>query len=258
MEGQPGECVELLSHLFIGNIIFARNSALLSENSISHVLNLTTREVKITLPNVQYKNIPLQDTCSMDISETNFFEAFEFINSAKEGERVLVHCAAGVSRASTMCIAYLMFHKEFNLETAHRYVKERRPVIHPNRGFWEHLFKLETSLFTTKNLPFNSELSRALISGHPKTIFEIMEALGYDDPLPSFHIQFKIQEEAKSIYESKYGRACEDYTMDAGCAGIMKLHKVERYLPRDWEWLEELAHAYFKEKKAAKIESEKK
>lgn len=98
MEGQPGECVQLLPHLFIGNIIFARNSDLLLENSITHVLNLTTREVKISLPNVQYKNIPLQDTISMEITENNFFEAFDFINSAKEDQRVLVHCAAGVSR----------------------------------------------------------------------------------------------------------------------------------------------------------------
>lgn len=62
--------------------------------------------------------------------------------------------------ASTMCIAYLMFHKELNLESAHRWVKERRPVIHPNRGFWEHLFRLEMSLFSQKNLTFDPELSR--------------------------------------------------------------------------------------------------
>ena len=42
--------------------------------------------------------------------------------------------------------------------------------------------------------------------------------------------------------------------MDAGCGGIMKLHKVERYLPCDWPWLEELAHRYFKEKKAENSE----
>lgn len=98
MEGQPGECVQLLPHLFIGNIIFARNSQLLLQNSITHVLNLTTREVKISLPDIKYKNIPLRDTISMEISENNFFDAFDFINSAQEGQRVLVHCAAGVSR----------------------------------------------------------------------------------------------------------------------------------------------------------------
>jgi protein-tyrosine phosphatase len=38
----------------------------------------------------------------------HFEEAFEFINKGMESGCVLVHCNAGISRAATIVIAYLM------------------------------------------------------------------------------------------------------------------------------------------------------
>ena len=49
--------------------------------------------------------------------------------------RVLVHCAMGMSRSATVVIMYLM--KKFNLclDDALSLVKERRHVVDPNSGF---------------------------------------------------------------------------------------------------------------------------
>lgn len=60
-----------------------------------------------------------------------------------EGGRVLVHCAAGISRSATVVIAYLMLADGFTLKNAFEYTIGRRPVIWPNNGFMGLLISLE-------------------------------------------------------------------------------------------------------------------
>jgi len=45
------------------------------------------------------------------------------------GERVYVHCNAGMNRAPTVAIAYLHSHCGFALEEARNFVKQRRPCV---------------------------------------------------------------------------------------------------------------------------------
>lgn len=63
-----------------------------------------------------------------------------FINKCrKNGGKVLVHCSAGISRSSSIIIAYLIQTKQMSLKDAYLYVKERRSVIGPNIGFMRQL-----------------------------------------------------------------------------------------------------------------------
>jgi protein-tyrosine phosphatase len=52
-----------------------------------------------------------------------------------EQTNVLVHCQMGMSRSSTLVIAFLM--KEFNwgFKEAFKYTKNKRPIVQPNEGF---------------------------------------------------------------------------------------------------------------------------
>jgi len=69
-----------------------------------------------------------------------FDECFSFIDSAlNAGGRVLVHCMAGVSRAASIVIGYLMKVKNMDFETAFNHVKAQRPCIRPNDGFMHQL-----------------------------------------------------------------------------------------------------------------------
>lgn len=59
--------------------------------------------------------------------------------------KVLVHCIMGVSRSSTLVLAYLMLHQRFTLRAAIHHVIQRRP-IYPNRNFLGLLLELDTQL----------------------------------------------------------------------------------------------------------------
>jgi protein-tyrosine phosphatase len=57
----------------------------------------------------------------------------------QRGEGVLVHCAFGVSRSSTLVIAFLMRKLKIGYLEAFSYVRRKRPVVRPNPGFQEQL-----------------------------------------------------------------------------------------------------------------------
>ena len=50
-------------------------------------------------------------------------------------------------RSATLVLAYLMKYHRMKLIDAHAYVKERRPLIRPNAGFWKDLVDYEKKLF---------------------------------------------------------------------------------------------------------------
>jgi dual specificity MAP kinase phosphatase len=53
--------------------------------------------------------------------------------------RILFHCYAGISRSTTVAIAYMTVVYGMKLEDAYNLVKSRRPFIQPNPGFMEAL-----------------------------------------------------------------------------------------------------------------------
>ena len=60
-----------------------------------------------------------------------------------EGEKVLVHCSAGISRSVAVVLAYLLEYSDMDLVDAYEYVQQRRPVACPNRGFMQQLKKIK-------------------------------------------------------------------------------------------------------------------
>lgn len=74
-------------------------------------------------------------------------ESLEFIHKCRQVTNVFVHCYAGVSRSSTIIIAYLMKHWKWNLKTALAFVQNKRVVANPNEGFMLQLKRYEDFLF---------------------------------------------------------------------------------------------------------------
>ncbi len=66
----------------------------------------------------------------------HFPAAVEFIREGISTGGVLVHCAAGISRSSTMAIAYVMMTQKLDFESAFEIVRKARPCISPNSSMY--------------------------------------------------------------------------------------------------------------------------
>lgn len=64
----------------------------------------------------------------------------------RRGGRTLVHCMAGVSRSSSLILAYMMRHLNMSLADAYQHVRSIRPCIQPNPSFWRQLLDYEEHL----------------------------------------------------------------------------------------------------------------
>ena len=93
-----------------------------------------------------YLNISLLDSMEANLLAV-LPGALSFIETARQsGGKTLVHCFAGKSRSSSVCIAYLMQTERLNLLEALRYVRRKREVVMPNTGFMHQLKTFERSL----------------------------------------------------------------------------------------------------------------
>lgn len=128
--------------IFISDAKSAASKKLLEKAKITHIL-VVGRFLEIKYPSsYKYHHISINDSPTQKITPY-FQEAFDFIDS---GDRVLVHCAAGMSRSASMVIAYLMMKNFWEFKRAYETVKKKRPIIRPNPGFVTQLRELEGSL----------------------------------------------------------------------------------------------------------------
>ncbi len=72
-------------------------------------------------------------------------------------DKVLVHCIHGVSRSSTLVLAYLMIHQNMIVEDAIDYITDVR-WIGPNMGFLNQLTYLNSDLVRQQKLQLRNEL----------------------------------------------------------------------------------------------------
>lgn len=63
--------------------------------------------------------------------------------------KVLVHCIMGMSRSSTLVLAYLMIHRHLTLKQALQKLVQKR-AIYPNRNFLALLLDLDLQMTRKK------------------------------------------------------------------------------------------------------------
>jgi len=138
------------NQLYQGRGDQATNKSVIDFLKISHIVNISLEHRNAFPEKVKYMKLALDD-----VSQTNLFEHFhetsEFINAAlTKGGHVLVHCNLGVSRSSTITLAYLIKYKKWNLEHAFKVVRGRRSCAHPNDGFLKQLSDWEEEMLGRK------------------------------------------------------------------------------------------------------------
>jgi len=139
---------EVTPQLFIGSRKDASNKELLRSLGINTIVNATKDcpHHFETDSSFNYFRVPVKDTWNQDLP-SYFPGCFQFIDSMKnEGNKILIHCTAGISRSATLTIAYIMFSEKECLSNAYTYVKNKRPAISPNLDFMGELQQYEKTL----------------------------------------------------------------------------------------------------------------
>jgi atypical dual specificity phosphatase len=120
----------------------ATSAAVLERLGITHVISVINAPwyVYPARAGLKHMCIPLDDVCNANIG-SYFDQSTAWIHGAlSDGEaRVLVHCMWGMSRSASIVIAYLMAMKGMPLQSALMFVKARRRIVRPNRGFMAQL-----------------------------------------------------------------------------------------------------------------------
>ena len=131
--------------LYLGRGDQATDNAIVTNLRLTHIVNISTEHPDVFPGRVRYLHIQVPDEPTSDLYGVAA-DIVDFIDGAiRGGGRVLVHCNLGRSRGATAVIAFLMATRRWTLSKALGYVKERRPIIEPNRGFLQQLatFELE-------------------------------------------------------------------------------------------------------------------
>ncbi|KAK6745191.1 hypothetical protein RB195_011732 [Necator americanus] len=120
----PGVC--------LGSQDVAGDLTLLEGEGITHIVNCATGVPNYFPKKFKYLHLEVLDLPWTDIIQS-FGEAHEFMKDCVDsGGKVFVHCNAGISRAASFVISYLMVHHAMSLQQAIEVVKSARPKVRPN------------------------------------------------------------------------------------------------------------------------------
>uniref|UniRef100_A0A7S3DMM3 Protein-serine/threonine phosphatase n=1 Tax=Entomoneis paludosa TaxID=265537 RepID=A0A7S3DMM3_9STRA len=117
----------------------------LTDAGIGGIVNCTkVIECLYRKEGIKYCQVAINDVVAADLL-TYLPGATAFVHTCLNhfGVSVLVHCMAGVSRSTSIVLAYLVEYEGMTLEEAFVHVKKRRPHVQPNNGFWAQLLSYE-------------------------------------------------------------------------------------------------------------------
>ncbi|XP_048092366.1 dual specificity protein phosphatase 18 [Alosa alosa] len=137
---------QITENLYLGSARAAHDKAVVSSLHVTCIINATENVENDVASTVELVRVSVLDSPSAPIIDHFDVIADKIHLVEEQSGRTLVHCNAGVSRSSTLCLAYLMKYRDMSLVEAHRWVKARRPLIRPNSGFWKQLIEYERRL----------------------------------------------------------------------------------------------------------------
>lgn len=137
---------EMLPELFVGSYPqgIGEIDRLKRETGVTAVLSLQTdddlRHLNVDWDEltayyaaceIELRRIPIRDGDPVDL-QVNLPESVKLLDELMSaGHTVYVHCTAGSGRAPSVVVAYLVWHRNWDLDEAATYVKQRR-VCSPN------------------------------------------------------------------------------------------------------------------------------
>ncbi|XP_063801757.1 dual specificity protein phosphatase 22-A-like [Pseudophryne corroboree] len=162
-----GGMSQILDGLYLGNIRDAEDKATLCRNGVTHIVSVHNN-AKPLLPEMVYLCVAASDSSSQNLIQ-HFKKCIKFIHECRlRGGGCLVHCLAGVSRSTTIVVAYLMTVTRFGWEDCLSAVKSARSYVGPNLGFQQQLQEYEITLVKEYRMWLLQEYGRNLFNDQDK------------------------------------------------------------------------------------------
>ncbi len=127
----------------------ATNWKVVRDLKLTHIINISIEHQCVFMDKIKYLHLQLEDMEDVLLKD-RFDETIHFMDTAFENpsNRILVHCNLGISRSTTIILAYLMRTYNATLLDAFKFLRHRRPIVCPNMGFLRQLIDYENELFS--------------------------------------------------------------------------------------------------------------
>lgn len=132
---------QILEHLYLTDYYNAKSKDNINSFNIKFVVNCTYECENVFDKEIDYFKLFIDDN-EMENIYIYFDKVADLIHKYRlEGKNVLVHCLMGISRSSSIIIAYLIKYHNMNFEEAYNFVKSKRNIVNPNKGFRNQLME---------------------------------------------------------------------------------------------------------------------
>lgn len=220
-------CSHVIDHVYVGSGTVARSREILNENGITHILNSAGYACPEYFPEeFSYMTLWLKDSPSEDITSVLYI-VFDFIEAVRQqGGRVFVHCCKGVSRSTSLVIAYLTWLQRCTFQDAFNFVKAARAVTNPNLGFACQLLQFQKQLQNAPNLCNKLRVYRlAPHSAHDPLLLVPKKVTGPD--ITTFDSRGVFVIHGQSNLYVWHGHVCDDRMVKAGHEFALQLIRYE-------------------------------
>ena len=127
----------------------ATNWKVVRDLKITHIINISVEHQCVFPDKIKYLHLQMEDKEDVLLKD-RFTETVNFLTMALENpsNRVLVHCNLGISRSTTLILAYMMKTFHATVHEAFKFLRHRRPIVCPNIGFLRQLIEFEYELYS--------------------------------------------------------------------------------------------------------------
>jgi atypical dual specificity phosphatase len=133
---------EITEQIYVGSYGDAASEQYLSDRRITHVITCAD-EFPSSFIRPGYR-IPIVDDVADAKTKKYFLEAASVLDRwVREGNKIMVHCFAGMSRSVSVVVTYFMMYKGWSFDLAYGHLKQRRIQSNFHPGFIPILKEIE-------------------------------------------------------------------------------------------------------------------
>jgi len=147
---QTNPAHQILPGVWLGNRIASQDGKWLRDTQIGAIFNCTKNLPFIHGTKIHMYRIPVDDNLQEDeirnLQHWSWEIVYKITNERTSGNRILIHCAAGMQRSAAVTAMYLISHYRCTTDEAIAYIKSKRPVaFFGNANFYMSIKQFENS-----------------------------------------------------------------------------------------------------------------